>query len=77
MNSIGFKSGEYGGKNTNLISHSSANSNVSCVLCGLELSASPIIVFSGFAILISLRKSQKSQVFDSSLNSITGDPLRG
>jgi hypothetical protein len=75
MSSIGFKSVEYGGKNTKLMSSSLANSNVSCAVCGLELSSIPIIVDSGLGIIISLRKPQNSQVFDSSLNSITGTPL--
>jgi hypothetical protein len=44
VSSIGFKSGGYVGKNTKLISSSLANSNVSCAVCCLELSAIPIFV---------------------------------
>ena len=76
MNSIGFKSGEYGGKNTTSISFSSANSIVAFALCDLKLSRMTIILFAGFLDLISPINSHIDSFFEFSLNSMTEFPFK-
>ena len=75
MNSIGFKSGEYGGKNTNTIPFSSVNFVVSFALCELKLSRIITMVFPGFPDLISPKNSQIDSFFEFSLKSITEFPF--
>ncbi len=75
MNSIGFKSGEYGGKNINLILHSSAHFNDALALWDLKLSRTKTISFSGFWRRISSKNSQTSSFFELSLKSMTDTPL--
>ncbi|CAD7767093.1 MAG: hypothetical protein DNFNHJIP_00500 [Candidatus Argoarchaeum ethanivorans] len=75
MNSIGFKSGEYGGKNTNIIPFSSVNFAVSFTLCELKLSRIITMIFPGFLDLISPKNSQIDSFFEFSLKSIAEFPF--
>lgn len=75
MNSIGFKSGEYGGRYINLMPISSAKSIVKFALCERKLSRIRIIFFVGFLDLISVKNSQTSSFLECSLKLITEFPF--
>ena len=76
MNSIGFKSGEYGGKYINSIPFSLANSTVTFARCDRKLSRITTILFSGFIALILPRNSHTDSFFEFSLKSITDFPFK-
>lgn len=75
MYSIGFKCGEYGGKNTNSISFSFANSMVAFAPCDLKLSSIMTTFRFEFLDLIFPRKSQTDSVFEFSLNTDFRQPF--
>ena len=76
MNSIGFRSGEYGGRNVSVIFSSLAVSRVLFAQCVLKLSSTITISRFGFCSRISFKNSQKLSVFESSLNPIWLAPFR-
>lgn len=77
MNSIGFKSGEYGGRKINLMPHSLAHFIESFALWARKLSRVSTISFVGLWRRICLKKSHTSSFFECSLKSITGIPFTG
>ncbi len=75
INSIGFRSGEYGGKNTKCILSFKASFIVKNERCELKLSKIRIISFIGLFFLIFLKKSTMHSFVDFSLKSTTLFPF--
>ena len=75
INSTGFRSGEYGGRNTSLIFNSLAFVFVLSAVCAFELSSISTIIFSLFFSTIFSRNSHTLSAFELSLKSIQLFPL--
>ncbi len=75
MYSMGFRSGEYGGRNTRWMFSSWAFSLVALAQCDLKLSRMSMMGLSGFASLIFSRNSQTHSFLEFSLKSSTFSPF--